>query len=173
MPKGRPFKLPGFRAWVELISQTAAKAAAEQIVKDLIVEGPWYSGQFAKNWVVKPGDVRIPATVEPERVPARTTREEVKIPVVKSLRGTGSKNMVGYTIDNRTTYRRIAMDLVPGRVITAKTISAKQDWFRSYVEGQGLRTALGLAVDETAKNPKIRGFSGSRFIGPSPPIVNR
>ena len=108
----RQFRLPGFREWVGEIQQVTARQAAQDIVNQLIFLGPWYSGQFARNWVARVGDVRIPATVEQGPVNKRASSERVPLPPVPSLRGTGRKKVVGYTIDNRTTYRRIAMDLV-------------------------------------------------------------
>jgi len=165
MPQRRPVKLPGVREYLQEVSQVAAREAATQIVGRLIFLGPWYSGQFARNWAVEVGDKKIPATVDPPEQKGRTERQEVRLPVVPSLRGTGKKKVVGYTIDNRTTYRRTAMDLVPGRTENAQTISAPRDWYRDFVEGGGLRDVLASAVAETAKDPKVRGFGG-RFIGP-------
>ena len=169
--RGRNVKLPGFRRYIGEVSQVIAQEAARNITTDLIREGPWYSGQFARNWAVKVGDVRIPATVGPENNKnERTTRGPVKLPTIPSLRGTGKNKNVGYTIDNRTTYRRIAMDLVPGRTEGAREISAPRDWYRDYIEGGPLKGALAEAVAAASKNPKVRGFKGGRvrdnFIGP-------
>ena len=158
MPKGRTFKLPGFRQWVGDIQQVTAKAAAEEILRDLIILGPWYSGQFAKNWAVRPGDVRIPATID-QTEQIKTPRVEIPIPVVPSLRGTGRKK-VGYTIANRTKYRDIALDLVPGRIKNPATASAPQGWYRDYAEGGNLRLTLKQATGIAAADPKIRGFKG-------------
>ena len=169
--RGRSVKIPGFRQYLGLVSQTIAKEAAEQITGDLIEKGPWYSGQFARNWAVEIGNKDIPATVDPEdNRRERTTRESVPLPRIPSLRGTGKDKSVGYNIDNRTTYRRIAMDLVPGRTEGAKEISAERDWYRKYIEGGPLKGALAEAVAKTSKKPRIRGFKGSsvrgNFIGP-------
>lgn len=158
-PRGRKFKLPGVRQWVDQIKQVTAEEAAREIVRDLILIGPWYSGQFAKNWVVKVGDVRIPAVVKQgER--RRTPRVEIPIPVVPSLRGTGKRN-VGYTIGNRTEYRNVAMDLVPGRSVSKiDPTSPPKDWYRTYIEGGNLALTLRQATGVAAKNPKVRGFKG-------------
>ena len=163
MVQRRPIKLPGLREYLEEIQQVTAREAATQIVGRLQFLGPWYSGQFAKNWVVRVGDVRIPATVEQGPVNKRVPRpSEVPLPPVPSLRGTGKKKVVGYTIDNRTTYRRIAMDLVPGRTEGALVISAPEDWYRSFIEGGGLRDVLASSVGKASQNPRIKGFKKFR-----------
>ena len=159
MPKGRSLKVPGFRTWIGEITQVTAQEAAKQVVKDLIVLGPWYSGQFAKNWVVKVGDVRIPAVV-PQGDKIKTPRVEIPMPVVPSLRGTGAKKNVGYSIGNRTEYRNIALDLVPGRIKNPDTASAPQNWYQTYAEAGGLVSTLKKATGIAAQNPKIRGFKG-------------
>ena len=74
MVQRRPIKLPGLREYLEEIQQVTAREAATQIVGRLQFLGPWYSGQFAKNWVVRVGDVRIPATVEQGPVNKRVPR---------------------------------------------------------------------------------------------------
>lgn len=169
----RQFRLPGFREWVGEIKQTTAREAATRIVGELIFLGPWYSGQFAKNWVVKVGDVRIPASVEPySGFKGRTARTEVPLPVIPSLRGTGSGKDVGYTIGNRTTYRNVAMDLEPGRVERARFLSAPKDWYRTYVEGGSLRDTLRDAAFAASQNPRIKGFKKNSFIGPAGSVIN-
>jgi len=89
------------------------------------------------------------------------------------LRGTGKKKVVGYTIDNRTTYRRVAMDLVPGRVANATEISAERDWYVNFIQGGGLRDVLASSVAAAAADPKVKGFKGGRFIGPVGRLVNQ
>ena len=172
----RKFKLPGFSAYLEKIKQVTAKEAATRIVGELVFLGPWYSGEFARHWVVRTGDKRIPATVKPQQPRAfeRTTRRLLPAPVVPSLRGTGAKKVVGYTIGNLMTYRNLAMDLVPGRLFDesgvqiARTSSAEQDWYRRYIEGGSLKATLGAAVNAAAADPKIKGFKFTgtrRFTG--------
>lgn len=173
MPKGRPIKLPGLREYAEEITQVTAQQAASQIVGRLIFLGPWYSGQFARNWVVKTGDKSIPATVEPERTLTRTERQGISLPPIPSLRGTGRRKTVGYTIGNRVTYRNIALDLEPGRVENAREISAERDWYRTFIEGGGLRDILGKSVAAAANDPRVKGFSNRRFIGPIGRLVSQ
>lgn len=166
----RKFKLPGFSEYLEEVTQVTAKEAATRIVGELQFISPWYSGEFAANWVVRVGDTRINPTVKEKATYERTPRQILPAPVVPSLRGTGSKKDVGYTIGNLTEYRNVAMDLVPGRVVSAREISAPQDWYRTYIEGGQLRATLGEAVAAASQNPKIRGFKSFKatqnFIGP-------
>ena len=173
MPQRRPVKLPGVREYLQEVSQVTAREAATQIVGRLIFLGPWYSGQFARNWAVKVGDTKIPATVGPSDTKIRTPRQSITPPTVPSLRGTGKKKVVGYTIDNRTTYRRVAMDLVPGRVANATEISAERDWYVNFIQGGGLRDILASSVAAAAADPKVKGFKGGRFIGPVGRLVNQ
>ena len=175
--RGRNVKIPGFNRYIGEVSQVIAQEAARNITNELIKAGPWYSGQFARNWAVKVGNVSIPATVRPEDR-RQTDRVAIKPPAIPSLRGTGKNKSVGYTIDNRTTYRRIAMDLVPGRTENARIISAPRDWYRDYVEAGPLKGALAEAVAAASKNRKVRGFKGGRvrdnFTGPlTEPILIR
>ena len=169
----RKFKLPGFSAYLEEITQVTAKEAATRIVGELVFLGPWYSGEFAKNWVVRTGDKRIPATVPVPDVFVRTPRQVLPAPVIPSLRGTGSNKNVGYTISNRTVYRNIALDLVPGRTEKAREISAPQDWYRRYIEGGSLRNTLAAAVGAAAQNPRIKGFKASKTYSPFGRLVNQ
>lgn len=172
----RPIKLPGIREYLEEVTQVTAREAAIGIVGDLIFLSPWYSGHFARNWEVRVGDVRIPADREPEEYTqrqVRTDRQLIEPPVVPSLRGTGSKKNVGYTIGNRATYRNIAMDLEPGRTENARFISAPQDWYRTYAQGTALRDRLGKSVANAAQNPRVRGFKSRSFIGPIGSLVNQ
>jgi len=168
----RPFKLTGVREYLEEVTQVTAETAAKEIVADLVFLSPWYSGHFASNWEVRIGDVRIPADrpAPPytQRM-QRTTRRQIGLPTVPSLRGTGSKKVVGYTIGNRTTYRNIAMDLVPGRTQNAREISAPQDWYVTYVQSS-MRIRLGKSVVNASRDPRVKGFKSftptQKIIGP-------
>ena len=108
MVQRRPLKLPGLPRLVdEIQSGNCWRSRDSTLLANCTFLGPWYSGQFAKNWVVRVGDVRIPATVEREHNKREPRKGESWNPTCcPSLRGTGQKKVVGYTIDNRTTYRR-------------------------------------------------------------------
>jgi hypothetical protein len=166
----RKFKLPGFSEYLEEVTQITAREAATAIVGDLVFLSPWYSGEFASNWVVRVGDKEIKPTVDEKPSYERTPRQTLPAPVVPSLRGTGSKKNVGYTIGNLTKYRNVALDLVPGRTEQAREISAPQDWYRTYVEGGTMQKRLGVAVAKASQNPRIKGFKSfsakQSFIGP-------
>jgi hypothetical protein len=43
------FKLPGFRQWLDIVSEETAQAVALEIVSDLKRRGPYWSGEFEEN----------------------------------------------------------------------------------------------------------------------------
>ena len=55
------FKLPGFRQWLDIVSEETAKAVALEIVSDLKRRGRYWSGEFEENWVVLTGDKTHPS----------------------------------------------------------------------------------------------------------------
>ena len=149
---------------VDRFTQRVAREAATKVVKKLATISPYYSGEFADNWVVEAGNKPIPPTTpgtEP-RPKERQPRKAPVLPVVPSLYGTSVNE---YSIGNTMEYRDIAMDLVPGRVERARTISAPQDWYRTY-----LRTQLRDDVRSVLDNMNdIRDFIPPRpvrIIGP-------
>ena len=141
------FKLTGIRKYVDNIKNTVSQETARDIVKDLQFLGPWYSGEFATNWVVRLGETRIGATKERSPASWYTTGRYGVVaqkpgprsadqpgPAGGVPRPQGRKSII-YTIGNRMKYRNIAMDLVPGRFKPGKTNTAGQDWYLLYVEG--------------------------------------
>ena len=158
MARRTGFKLPGLRTWVDNIKNEVSQKAAEQIVLDLKEIGPYWTGTFEESWVVRPGDVRIPATTRAvERTPFPKPR---RVNPIKVDKPTGRKS-VFFTIGNTTQYRNVALDLLPGRIKAGGNETAPQDWFRTYVEGGNLRLTLQQVTKRTAQDPKIRGFKGS------------
>ena len=172
MARRTTFKIPGLQTWVENIKNEVSQEAAREIVKDLQFLGPWYSGDFGKNWVVKPGITSIGATKKrrssfrfltpdapiPNSKPG-TTQAQMPGPVGGVPRARGRKS-INYTIGNRMEYRNIAMDLVPGRFDKAKRNTAIQDWYVLYVEGASgasLRRRLEVSTNRVANLPKIKG----------------
>lgn len=161
MARRTTFKLPGLRTWVENIKNEVSQEAARDIVLDLKEQGPYWSGDFESAWVVKLGDTRINATRQ------QSTREPAAgrvITPVEIPKPSGRKS-ISYTIGNEMEYRGIALDLDPSkrRLFNAdgsrKAINtAPQDWYRTYVEGGGLRAALARATNRTASKPSIKGF---------------
>ena len=159
--------LTGATALLGDVSQATARLAAGKIVVDLVKIGPWYSGEFAESWVVKPGKTPIRATKEPKspRPKAKTPRRPVgNIPFPATLRGSGYSS---YVIGNQMTYRNVAMDLVPGRVERAAQLSAPRDWYRLYIEGGVMATSLKEAYQLAIDSPKVKGFKKNILIGPA------
>ena len=165
-------KLPGVRVWVENIKNEVSQEAAREIVKDLQFLGPWYSGDFGNNWVVRSGITSIGATKKrrssfefltpnaplPNSKPG-TTQAQMPGPLGGVPRARGRKS-INYTIGNRMEYRNIALDLVPGRYEDGKRNTAIQDWYVLYVEGvsgASLRRRLEVSTNRVANLPKIKG----------------
>ena len=158
------FKLPGFRQWLDTVSEETAQAGANEIVNDLKDRGPYYTGEFEENWVVLAGDKRVPASkpsafTEREKreaaasgeLPFQRRRTPVNIPE-------GSKD---YTIGNVMEYRNIALDLVPGRTPKAGN-TAEEDWFVKYTQGGEMTKALERATGIASRNPRVKGFKGKK-----------
>lgn len=161
MPRRTTFKLPGLRTWVENIKNEVSQEAARDVVLDLKEAGPYWSGDFESAWVVKLGDTAISAKRQQSSREPASGRSLTPFTVPKPT-GRGSVN---YTIGNEMEYRTIAMDLDPSkrRLFNAdgsrKAINtAPDDWYRTYVEGGGLRSALARATNRTASKPSIKGF---------------
>lgn len=55
----------GLEKYLKEVSRVTCKKAAEKITKELKQRGPTWTGQFEESWVVKPGDVDIPASDPP------------------------------------------------------------------------------------------------------------
>ena len=154
-------KLPGANAWLDNIKNELSENAARDIVIDLKIEGPYWSGEFEANWVVKRGAVGGGATKKsafgefPERRPRTIT--DVAIPPA-----TG-KRSITYTIFNEMEYRDTALDLKPGRLGKSGNISYSdqpaQDWYAKYVQTK-LRTRLEKTTKKVARLPKIKNFKG-------------
>ena len=160
MARRTGFKLPGLRTWVNNIKNEVSREAAEQIVLDLKEIGPYWTGTFEESWVVRPGDVRIPAfTPAPKRTAFAQRRRVTPIKVAEPK----GRKSVFFTIGNTTEYRNVALDLLPGRIKAGGNETAPQDWFRTYVEGGNLRLTLQQVTKRVAQDPKIRGFKGFSY----------
>ena len=127
--------------------------AVENVVGDLIEEGPYWSGLFASYWMVRSGQTSIP-TVIPRNYPV--PRQEQSGKFVKNLLPNIPKNndLEGYTLGNMTEYRGYAMDLLPttkGRQMgNAPNATAKKDWFLLYVHAPG--GGMGKRINDTLTN---------------------
>ena len=164
------FKLPGLTKWVDNIKNAVSQEAAREIVKDLQFLGPWYSGEFAKNWTVKLGKTSIGATKErnpkswfklpPGQITTKPGgRDQMPGPISGVPRPQGRKSIF-YTIGNPMKYRNIALDLEPGRFDPNKNNTAGQDWYVLYVETGLLDKRLEVSTQRVANQAKIKGFKG-------------
>ena len=161
MARKTNIKIPGLNAWVDNIKNELSENAARDIVIDLKIAGPYWSGEFEANWVVKRGATGVAASKPssygefPERKPRTIT--DVTIPPAS---GRGS---ITYSIANQMEYRDIALDLKPGRLNQSGQLSYSdqpaQDWYVKYVQTQ-LRTRLEKTTGKVARLPKIRNFRG-------------
>lgn len=163
------FKLTGLRAYVEQCGAVSAEKAAKRIVDDLKEAGPYYTGHFEEQWVVLPGDKRVPANVDNPIsqtemrngardgvFPLNRRRTEVPIPKLDP------KGDPAYTIGNRASYRNIAMDLEPGRYDDSRQNTAPQDWYVTYIQAGGLKKALGQGAKDAANDPRVKGFKRTK-----------
>ena len=157
------FKLPGFRKWLDNVSEETARAGAQEIVTDLKKAGPYYTGHFEESWVVKGGDGRIPADSE-HPLSARESWQgwdDNTFPLNRRVSPVDiPQGFTQYTIANRAKYRDVAMDLAPGRFSPGKNNSAPQDWYVKYAQGGGMAKALERATGIASKSPKVKGFKG-------------
>jgi hypothetical protein len=162
MARRTSFKFQGsdLEAWVGNIKNEVSKQAAVQIVRDLKVEGPFYTGEFEGAWRVELGDVAIAATRPPSNVGKQSSNAPT--PIKGGVPEPRGRKSVTYTIGNEMEYRDIAMDLDPGQARTSgnKKNTARRDWFRRYIEGGPLRNTLKRVTQQTAQIPSIRNFKG-------------
>ena len=159
MPRKTNIKIPGLNAWVDNIKNELSENAARDIVIDLKIAGPYWSGEFEAAWVVKRGATGVAATKEssfgifPER--KQRTITDVTIPPAK---GRGN---ITYSISNQMKYRDIALDLVPGRPVPSRdesyTDQPAKDWYVTYVQTK-LRDRLAETTGKVARLPGIRNF---------------
>ena len=128
--------------------------ATEGITYDLIDRGPYWSGVFAKSWMVIRGQSSIPKYI-PRQYPVpwiEGTKPDPKtiIPITPK-----NEDLRGYTIGNMTEYSVYAMDIVPtnrGRQGgKAQNATAPPRWFHNYA-GAATGTGMALTVDNTLTN---------------------
>jgi len=152
MPRRTSFKLPkGVKTWVENCKNELSEAAARDIVIDLKIKGPYWSGEFEENWVVKRGAAGVAAYKRPSfrtDTPMPRSISDVDIPAA-----TGRKSIT-YSISNAMRYRDIALDLVPGRLNgkpnNAYADQPPQDWYEIYIRTE-MQDTIRKATDRTAR----------------------
>ena len=154
------------RDFMNLVVSEVAEKAAEAITDDVKRAGPYWTGDFEKAWVVRPGNVDITKEGSgrdlTEGIPPRQSPNYTKaaIPFVKPA----PKAVL--TIGNTSPYREIAMDLLPEkpRVLrkdgSQKNITADPDWYVKYAQTGGLKKSAERGIAEAAKNPKLINFKG-------------
>ena len=161
MARKTNIKIPGLNAWIDNIKNELSENAARDIVIDLKIAGPYWSGEFEANWVVKRGATGVGATKEsrfgdfPERQPRQIT--DITIPPA------GGRGDITYSIANQMEYRDVALDLLPGRLNKSGELSYSdqpaQDWYVKYAQTQ-LRSRLEQTTGKVARLPKLRNFRG-------------
>jgi hypothetical protein len=161
MARKTNIKIPGLNAWIDNIKNELSENAARDIVIDLKIAGPYWSGEFEANWVVKRGATGVGATKKssfeafPEQQPRTIT--DITIPPAT---GRGD---ITYSIANQMEYRDIALDLVPdskGKLRGDKPRrTADKYWYDTYVQTQ-LRGRLEQTTGKVARLPKIKNFRG-------------
>ena len=147
--------IKGFNKWLDVVGEKALEESAKQVVKELKKVGPYYSGDFEKNWVVLPGRKEIPGNVKPGTRPRfPQNRINTEVPTIPKPQDNA------LTIGNRMEYKLIAQDLIPGRLKEGGGPgSASQDWFTKYASIQ-IQGALQKGVSVAAQNPAVRNFKG-------------
>ena len=158
------FDLGDIETWVSNIKNTVSEEAAQEIVNSLKEKGPYWTGQFEEGWRVELGRQEIPATEPPHlsaserRAYGQGTRRVTPVP--GGIPPATGRKSIYYSIDNVTTYRDIAKDLVPGRFAEGKNNTAPQDWYANYTLGGGLMNDLERATKRAASQRGIRDFKG-------------
>jgi len=163
MARKTNIKIPGLNAWVDNIKNALSENAARDIVIDLKIAGPYWSGEFEAAWVVKRGAVSVGATKQSELdltgvFPERKDRTITDVTIPKAT-GRGD---ITYAIGNEMAYRNIALDLEPGRRVPSRdesyTDQPARNWYDTYVNTQ-LRDRLERTTGKVARLPKIKNFN--------------
>ena len=147
--------IEGFDRWLDRVEEKALEESAKQVVEELKVVGPYYSGDFESNWVVLPGEQEISGSVAPGTRPKfQQNRVITTTPIPRPQNNT-------LTIGNRMEYKLIAQDLLPGRLKEGGGPgSADPDWFTIYTTSQ-IQNALKKGVTVASQDSSIRNFKGS------------
>ncbi len=119
--------VPDFREALE----EGVQAAVVEVVRELQVEGPYWTGFFSDVWQVNVGKTAVkPNIANPLEVP----REANKVDLI-TIDVPESPNLQGYTIGNRAEYRLIAMDIVGNRS-SKKGRTAVPNWYDLYINSK-------------------------------------
>jgi hypothetical protein len=111
-----------------------ARLSATQLAHEVQDASPYWDGYFANEWVVRAGDVDIPASLkgaDPSPEPQIRDITYAKVPEPKKV---GSAFV--YTIGNQMEYRLRAMDIEPGRNAEGNPRNyVPKGWFETYNQG--------------------------------------
>ena len=138
---GKPLTqmVPDFREALE----EGVQQAAETVVRDLQIAGPYWSGFFSDVWQVNVGTTAVRANIKnPLEVP-----KQPKTPQYVDIDVPESPNLQGYTIGNRAEYRLYAMDIISAgpRANPNARLTADKNWFDKYVNAQ-MRSVIGKQI---------------------------
>lgn len=147
--------------------QSAARHAAAEIMNDLAVVGPNWSGEFANSWIADaPGvgtgsDGSYPYTIRntptlPDTIAAVARNPKLLISNSTSYALQAMDLEEGIFINPGTEPQgnivlegkrvgRMRTDIVPSEEPTARA-TAPQDWFITYVNGGAMRSSLATGV---------------------------
>jgi hypothetical protein len=129
-----------------------ARLSATQLVRELQDASPYWDGYFANEWVVRQGDVTIPATLkgaDPSPAPQPRDITYATVPTPKK-----ESTAYVYTIGNQMEYRAKAMDIEPGRNAEGNSRNyVPKGWFETYNQG-----GQQLRVMQQATNRALRSL---------------
>jgi hypothetical protein len=152
---GNSFQLTNVRKYIGSIKGRVAQTIARDTVYALKEIGPYWSGTFEESWVVERGFKQIGATTPPPPRLPTPNRHRITPVVIPAYKQPGNprglfKSPVQYTIENTTTYREIAMDLVPGRIKPGGRETAPANWYRTFMDGGAFDALVRKAVAKSA-----------------------
>jgi len=111
-----------------------SRETATQLVHDLQNRSPYWDGYFANEWVVRQGNVDVPALLKEANPSPTPQSKDITYATVPDPKKEG--NAFVYTIGNQMEYRAIAMDLVPGRNAEGNKLNyVPKGWFETYSQG--------------------------------------
>lgn len=132
----------------------SARLSATLLTRELQDASPYWDGYFANEWVVRNGDVNIPATIQGIIPSPSPQRKDITYAPVPAPKLTGLR--YAYTIGNQMEYRAIAMDLVPGRRAEGNRLNyVPKGWFETFNQGGEQLRVLQLA---TSRAFRATGF---------------
>jgi len=124
--------VPDFREALEEGVETATK----DIVEQLKIEGPYWTGFFESLWQVNVGKTAVRADIKDPSTNKKRRLTRVYSPADVPE----SPNLQGYTIGNRANYRLYAMDIKPTPTARgaypAANLTAPKNWYDNYINAK-------------------------------------